>query len=93
MAVLGGGGIKSVQRGYYYFQNPYNEPRTTTITAVDTSKSFMTATNNIVRYVASTHNYHGNNVSARLTDSTTVTFNRSNTGANGYCAWEVIEFA
>lgn len=78
----GGGGIKSVQRGYSYTdQNSYTT--TVNITAVNMSKAFVVHSSNNNTY----------NFQVSLSTSTTlVVFANDYTNSQGGVYWEVVEF-
>lgn len=82
----GGGGIKSIQRGNNNI-TPTNNSATVTITAVDITKSFVSATGTSGETAA-----YGM-PRAYLTDSTTLTLARNNTSNTATVSWEVIEYA
>lgn len=79
----GGGGIKSVQRGFvgssFYLEE-------VTISAVDLSKTFVN-----LSYSAATDNIRDVFTYGLLTSSTNLYLRRSNTGY-GTLVWEVVEF-
>ena len=82
----GGGGIKSVQRGFYFHGTGTTVD--ITITSVDPSKSFVTfgcAPPNVPLDQAL--------AVARITSSTTLQLARISSTNWTYVAWEVVEFA
>ena len=80
--------IKSVQRGY---ATSTSASFTVSITAVDTSKSFLNFSSN--RSYVGTY-WSGVYPRGTLTDTTTITFTRASSGTNStiYVDWEVIEY-
>lgn len=85
MTVLGGRGIKSVQRGVFTLN--FSSTGTATITAVDLTKSFVTSSTNV-----SVNATDRGLVTTRLSNSTTVSFYRRDGGDIADIAWEVVEF-
>ena len=84
----GGGGIKSVQRGIATIGS--TGTLNTTITAVDTSKSFVTHS----QYTRiSAADLDQALASAQLTSSTNIQFIKWDATNTTYVAWEVVEFA
>ena len=79
----GGGGIKSVQRGFvgssFYLEE-------VTISAVDLSKTFVN-----LMYSAGSSDIRGVDTYGILTSSTNLYLRRDNTGY-GTLVWEVVEF-
>ena len=83
----GGGGVKSVQRGKVSIPTSANFV-TVTITAVDTTKTMCNFLG--VSCVADVNAL----TRMSLTNSTTLTFTRSNSsGASGTISWEVMEYS
>jgi hypothetical protein len=83
----GGGGIKSVQRGIVNMSN--SQAVDTTITAVDTSKSFVTHS----QHTRLTGALDQALASAQLTSSTNIQCYKYDGVNTTYVAWEVVEFA
>ena len=86
----GGGGIKSVQRGFAGFNMGYDyENRVTDvfITAVNLSKSFLIFSNNTGDSSNAQSFVLGN-----LVSSTQITFSRASSQNSLCIAWEVVEF-
>ena len=82
-----GGGIKSVQRGAFSFTS-LQTLTTVSITAVDTSKSFITFSN-----IAPLNNSQQvTQIQGRITSSTGLTFARNSSGSSLTGVWEVVEY-
>ncbi len=77
-----GAGIKSIQRGVVTLDA---NPDTVTITAVVLAKSFV-----LISFSAAANNF-SNSPRVVLTNTTTLTFDQSNTDAS-LVAWQVIEY-
>ena len=85
MTVLGGRGIKSVQRGVAATYAGYTI--NVSISAVDMSKSFLTVTKRSDSAASDRME-----ATVRLTSSTNIEIDRDDAPATTYWAWEVVEF-
>lgn len=93
MPVLGGGGIKSVQRGTEQRTSNVESTFTITITAVDTSKAFLPGGNLLTSFNTSTGVSVDSNVRIKLTNSTTLTVtNWAVSDTDREIDWAIAEF-